>query len=107
MPRPKNLCAKKLFSDEEIKKKEGHWFEESDIKYPIISSNTDVYRIDDEGNKFIMYVKNHGNQHNALQQELEHFVNSIQNGTEPLINGDVARDALNVALIIQDKINGN
>ena len=54
MPRPKTICVKKLFSDEEIKLKEGNWFEESDIKYPIINSNTDVYRIDDEGNKHLL-----------------------------------------------------
>ena len=54
MPRPKTICVKKLFSDEDIKLKEGNWFEESDIKYPIINSNTDVYRIDDEGNKHLL-----------------------------------------------------
>ena len=54
MPRPKTIFVKKLFSDEEIKLKEGNWFEESDIKYPIINSNTDVYRIDDEGNKHLL-----------------------------------------------------
>ena len=54
MPRPKVLIVKKLYSDEEIKAKEGHWFNESDIKYPIVNSNTDVYRLDDEGNKHLL-----------------------------------------------------
>ena len=54
MGRPKLLIVKKLYSDEEIKSKEGHWFEESDIKYPIINSNTDVYRLDDKGNKHLL-----------------------------------------------------
>jgi hypothetical protein len=54
MPRPKVLTVKKLYSDEEIKAKEGRWFEESDIKYPIVNSNTDVYRLDDEGNKHLL-----------------------------------------------------
>ena len=54
MPRPKVLVVKKLYSDDEIKSKEGQWFEESDIKYPIISSNTDVYRLDDEGNRHLL-----------------------------------------------------
>ena len=54
MPRPKTIFVTKLFSDEDIKLKEGNWFEESDIKYPIINSNTDVYRIDDEGNKHLL-----------------------------------------------------
>ena len=54
MPRPKVLIVKKLYSDDEIKMKEGHWFEECDIKYPIVNSNTDVYRLDDEGNKHLL-----------------------------------------------------
>ena len=54
MPRPKTLIVEKLYSDIEIKGKEGHWFEESDIKYPIVSSNTDIYRVDDEGNKHLL-----------------------------------------------------
>ena len=54
MPRPKTIVVEKIYSDEEIKKKEGHWFEESDIKYPIVDSNTDVYRIDEEGNKHLL-----------------------------------------------------
>ena len=49
MGRPKKLIVKKIFSDEEISKREGHWMEESDIKYPIIESNTDVYYKDDNG----------------------------------------------------------
>ena len=54
MPRPKTIIVDKLYSDEEISKKTGHWFGEEDIKYPIIRSNTDVYRIDDEGNKHLL-----------------------------------------------------
>lgn len=54
MPRPKVLIVKKLYSDDEIKAKEGHWFDENDIKYPIVNSNTDVYRLDDEGNKHLL-----------------------------------------------------
>ena len=54
MPRPKVLIVKKLYSDDEIKSKEGQWFEECDIKYPIVRSNTDVYRLDDEGNRHLL-----------------------------------------------------
>ena len=54
MPRPKILTVKKIYSDDEIKAKEGHWFDECDIKYPIVNSNTDVYRLDDEGNKHLL-----------------------------------------------------
>ena len=54
MPRPKVLIVKKIYPDEEIKEKEGHWFDESDIKYPIVNRNTDVYRLDDEGNRHLL-----------------------------------------------------
>ena len=54
MPRPKTLIVKKLFTDEEIAKKEGTWFEESDIHYPIVNTNTDIYRFDDDGNKHLL-----------------------------------------------------
>ena len=54
MPRPKVLIVEKIYSDDEIKSKEGQWFDESNIKYPIVSSNTDVYRLDDEGNRHLL-----------------------------------------------------
>lgn len=54
MPRQKTLVVEKIYSDDEIKTKEGQWFDESHIKYPIVSSNTDVYRLDDEGNKHLL-----------------------------------------------------
>ena len=50
MGRPKKLIVEKLFSGEEISKREGHWMEESDIKYPIVNSNTDVYYKDENNN---------------------------------------------------------
>ena len=54
MGRPKKLVVKKLFSDEEISQRKGTWIEESDIKYPIVNSNTDVYRLDDNGNEILL-----------------------------------------------------
>jgi hypothetical protein len=54
MPRPKTLVVHKIYSDDEIKSKEGQWFDESHINYPIVNSNTDVYRLDDEGNKHLL-----------------------------------------------------
>ena len=54
MGRPRLLFINKIYNDEEIKQKAGHWFDESDIKYPIINQNTDVYRLDDEGNKHLL-----------------------------------------------------
>jgi len=54
MPRQKTLVVQKIYSDDEIKSKEGQWFDESHIKYPIVNSNTDVYRLDEEGNKHLL-----------------------------------------------------
>ena len=54
MGRPRKLIARKLFSDEEITQRRGTWVEESDIKYPIIDSNTDVYRLDDNGSQVLL-----------------------------------------------------
>ena len=54
MGRPKKLVVKKLCSDEEIEQRRGTWIEESDIKYPIVNSNTDVYRLDDNGNEILL-----------------------------------------------------
>ena len=54
MGRPKKLVVKKIFSDEEIAQRRGTWIEESDIKYPIVKSNTDIYRLDDNGNEILL-----------------------------------------------------
>jgi hypothetical protein len=60
MPRIKKLFVSKLFSDEEIASKEGTWFSESDLKYPVINSNIDVYYKDNDGNERLLlkYRKN-------------------------------------------------
>jgi hypothetical protein len=52
--RPRKLVVKPLFTDKEMKQKEGTWIEESDIKHPIVESNTDVYRIDNEGTEVLL-----------------------------------------------------
>ncbi len=54
MGRPKKLVVKPLFTDKEMKAREGTWMEESDIVYPVLQTNTDVYRIDGEGNEVLL-----------------------------------------------------
>ena len=49
MGRPKKLIVEKLFTDKEISLREGTWVEESDIKHPIVDTNTDVYWKDETG----------------------------------------------------------
>ena len=67
--------------------------------------NTQIFPYDEQGKQFVKYCKNEGVQHNALKEELKHFTESLKNNTTPIINGKVGRDALSVALTIQDKIN--
>jgi hypothetical protein len=43
-----------LFSDPEMKLREGTWMEVSDITYPILESDTDVYRLDEDGNEHLL-----------------------------------------------------
>ena len=54
MPRIKKLVVEKLFSDEEIAKKEGQWYNEDELKYPVITSNIDVYYKDDDGSEKLL-----------------------------------------------------
>ena len=49
----KKLVVKKIMSDEEVSKLEGIWIEESHINH-LIKSDTDVYRLDDEGNEHLL-----------------------------------------------------
>ena len=67
--------------------------------------NTQLFPYDDASNKFVMYKKHDIDHHNALQDELKHFVNCMKNSTSPIVNGNIAKEALDVALIIQEKIN--
>ena len=68
---------------------------------------TFLFPYDDTNNQFIMYKKNNLEHNNALLEELKHFTESIQQSTSPTINGNVATKALDIALIIQEKINDN
>ena len=67
--------------------------------------NAQLFPYDDSNNQFIMYKKHDRDPTNALQEELKYFISCIQQSTTPTINGNVATEALNIALIIQEKIN--
>ena len=68
-------------------------------------NNVQLFPYDDSNNKFIMYKKDDIAHNNPLKEELKHFIKSIKDSTSPTINGNVAKEALNIALIIQEKIN--
>jgi len=54
MGRPTKIVVTPLFSDKDMEARKGTWIEESDIKYPVIEENTDVYRIDEKGQEVLL-----------------------------------------------------
>ena len=54
MPRIKKLIVEKVLSDNEMKELNGCFIDESYMKYPVIQSNIDIYRLDDNGNKKLL-----------------------------------------------------
>ena len=51
--------------------------------------------------KYILYNKPEVKNHNALKEELAHFVRAIQKGSRPLVDGHDATQALKLAMDIQ------
>ena len=49
----KKIVVTKILSDKESADLEGKWIDESHIKHPIINSDTDVYRLDDNNNEIL------------------------------------------------------
>ena len=54
MPRPKKLVIHKIICDKEASKLEGTWVSESQLKYPIINYNCDVYYKEDDGTEKLL-----------------------------------------------------
>ena len=50
----KKIVVKKILSDEESSNLEGKWIDESYIKYPLVQSDTDVYRLDENNNEILL-----------------------------------------------------
>ena len=50
----KKLFVNKILQDDEVSKLEGHWINESHIKYPIVNSDTDVYYNDNGVYKLLL-----------------------------------------------------
>ena len=51
---PQKLVISKLFSDDEMLAKKGTWITDDDIHYPIISKDTDIYRLDDSNQEHLL-----------------------------------------------------
>ena len=50
----KKIVVKQIMSNQEVSELEGKWIEESHIKHPIIKSDTDVYRLDENNNEILL-----------------------------------------------------
>lgn len=54
MPRPRKLVIPKIICDKEANKLEGTWVSESQLKYPVINYNCDVYYKEDDGTEKLL-----------------------------------------------------
>jgi hypothetical protein len=54
MGRIKKLIISKNINDNDIQSREGTWFNENDLVHPVITSNIDVYYIDNSGNEKLL-----------------------------------------------------
>ena len=70
-----------------------------------ISNNEKMVEINADNKKYILYSKPKIQQHNALREELLHFIYSIKNSSQPETDGYSATKALSLALDIQSIIN--
>jgi predicted dehydrogenase len=68
---------------------------------PTADINDQVFELDGEEKKYVLYRKPEVPQHDALKEELIHFANSIQNTQKPETDGESAVQALSLALTIQ------
>ena len=50
----KKIVVKQILTDTEVKELEGTWVDDSYIKHPIVKTDTDVYRLDNEGNEILL-----------------------------------------------------
>ena len=60
MGRPNVLITKKFISDEDMKKLEGSWIDNSYMKFPVLRENCDVYYLDENNERKLLlkYRKN-------------------------------------------------
>ena len=54
MPRTKKLVIPKIICDKDANNLEGTWVSESQLKYPIINYNCDVYYREDDGTEKLL-----------------------------------------------------
>ena len=69
-----------------------------------LKKNDKVLEIGKNNKKHIIYNKPLITKDDALKEELNHFIHSIHNNSNPKTDGESATEALNIALKIQSKI---
>ena len=74
------------------------------IKEPGNAVVDKVIKIGTDNKKYILYNKPEIPPHDALKEELSHFINSIQNSLRPKTDGYSAAKALHIGLEIQSII---
>jgi predicted dehydrogenase len=82
--------------------------EEYDVSDEVPShiDSRQVFPLEGEKKKYIIYQKPEIEEHNALREELSHFADSVLSGQTPEVDGVSATRALQVALSIQQIIDG-
>ncbi len=74
---------------------------------PELKNNEICLSLDSETKKYVIYKTPVIKSDNALRLELEHFIESILNDNNPIVDGHRATEALSVALTIQNIIDKN
>ena len=63
-----------------------------------------VIDLGEKGKKQINTITENTPEHNAIEEELNSFINSIQNNSEPIVDLYAAQQALQLAVDISKKI---
>lgn len=74
---------------------------------PPLDENEMSFKLDGHHEKYVIYKKPVVEPQNALRLELAHFIESIQHQKSPVVDGHSATEALDLAIRIQNIIDGN
>ncbi|MFQ6609469.1 MAG: Gfo/Idh/MocA family protein [Fidelibacterota bacterium] len=74
---------------------------------PSLGKDEMSFKLEGKQEKYVIYQKPDVIPQNALKLELEHFIESIQHQKTPVVDGHSATEALDLAIRIQNIIDGN
>ena len=84
MGRPKKIITQKFLTDTEVSNLEGTWIDESFIKIPVVTTNTDVYYKDEEGNEHLNFSKWDSYTVKKKDHKLDELIEEVEEGEMPL-----------------------